>query len=312
MNFNHKTVLLKETLQFLNINPDGIYVDGTAGGAGLSFEIASGLSNKGRLICIDQDPDAVLICKERLSDFENVTVVQDNFSNIESIVHNLGFEHVDGVALDLGVSSYQLDAADRGFSYKKEALLDMRMSKHGESAYDVVNFMSFENLRNIIGRYGEERFASRIAHAIAEKREKKLIETTTELAQIVKDAIPFAAKREGGHPARKTFQAIRIYVNRELENLSTGLEKSFKVLKKGGRIVVITFHSLEDRIVKEKMNSWSQGCVCPSDFPICVCGNKPQAKIIHKKAVKPSEEEVNSNSRSRSAKLRTCEKIAVN
>ncbi len=312
LDFNHKTVLLKETLQFLNINPDGIYVDGTAGGAGLSFEIASRLSSKGRLICIDQDPDAVLVCKKRLSSFENVSVVQDNFSNVENIVHSLGFEDVDGVALDLGVSSYQLDFADRGFSYKKDAPLDMRMSKCGESAYEAINFLDYENLRYIIGRYGEERFASRIAHAIVEKRTRKLIETTTELAQIVKDAIPFSAKRDGGHPARKTFQAIRIYVNRELDNLSEGLEKSFNVLKKGGRIVVITFHSLEDRIVKEKMNNWSRGCICPSDFPVCVCKKVPQAKIIHKKAVRPSDEEIDFNSRSRSAKLRVCEKVTVN
>lgn len=312
MDFNHKTVLLNETLQFLSINPNGVYVDGTAGGAGLSFEIALRLSNKGRLICIDQDPDAILACQQRLSRFENITIVQDNFANIENIVHNLGLEYVDGVALDLGVSSYQLDFADRGFSYKKDAPLDMRMSKSGESAYEVVNFLSYEMLRNIIGKYGEERFASRIAYAITEKRNKKLIETTTELAQIIKDAIPFSAKREGGHPARKTFQAIRIYVNQELENLSMGLDKSFKVLKKGGRIVVITFHSLEDRIVKEKMNKWSRGCICPPDFPVCVCGNTPKAKMIHKKAVKPSKEEIDFNLRSRSAKLRICEKITVN
>ncbi len=309
MDFNHKTVLLSETLQFLNINPNGIYVDGTAGGAGLSFKIASRISKKGRLVCIDQDPDAILICRERLSNFENVHVVQDNFANIENIVHNLGFEKVDGVILDLGVSSYQLDFAERGFSYKKDAPLDMRMSKQGQSAYEVVNFLSYEELRGIISKYGEERFASKIANAITEKRARKPIKTTSELAQIVSDAIPFAAKRDGGNPARKTFQAIRIYVNRELENLSEGLDKSFKILKKGGRLVVITFHSLEDRIVKKKMKAWSQGCICPSDFPVCVCGQVPLAKILHKKAIKPSNDEIEINPRSRSAKLRVCEKI---
>ncbi len=309
MEFNHKTVLLKETLRFLNVNPSGTYVDGTAGGGGLAFEIASQLSSAGRLVCIDQDPDAVSACKKRLSNFENVIIVHDNFADIDSIVHSLNFKNIDGVALDLGVSSHQLDFADRGFSYNKEAPLDMRMSKCGESAYEAVNFLSYEKLRNIISKYGEERFASKIAHAIAQKRSKEPIKTTTELAQTIKDAIPFAAKREGGHPARKTFQAIRIYVNRELDNLSAGLDKSFKILKKFGRIVVITFHSLEDRIVKEKMNSWSRGCICPSDFPICVCKKVPQAKILHKKAVKPSEEEINLNLRSRSAKLRACEKL---
>ncbi len=309
MDFNHKTVLLEETLKFLNINPDGIYVDGTAGGAGLSFQIAKQLSSSGHLICIDQDPDAILTCTQRMSEFNNVSIVRDNFANMKNVVHSLGLQKVDGVALDLGVSSYQLDEGNRGFSYKKDAPLDMRMSKSGESAYDVVNLLSYEELRNIISRYGEEKFASRIALNIVEKRKKKPIETTVEFADVIKDAIPFSARREGGHPARRTFQAIRIYVNKELEHLSSGLDEAFGILNKGGRLAVITFHSLEDRIVKEKMATWSQGCVCPSDFPICVCGQVPKAKFVHKKAIKPTDEEILENSRSRSAKLRICEKL---
>ena len=309
LEFNHKTVLLNETVELLNINPNGIYVDATAGGGGLSYKVASNLSKKGKLICIDQDPDAILACKEKLKDFENVDIVNDNFSNIYNIVHNLGFDSVDGVAFDLGVSSYQLDAAQRGFSYKKEALLDMRMSKQGQSAYDVVNFLGQDELKKIISEYGEERYASKIAFKIVKAREKKLIETTTELAEIVKNAIPAFSRREGGNPARRTFQAIRIYVNDELENLKKSLEDAFKVLKKGGRIVAITFHSLEDKIVKKKMQNWCKGCVCPSDFPICVCGRNPSACMVIKKAIKPSVEETKENTRSRSAKLRVCEKI---
>ncbi len=309
LNFDHKTVLLSETIKLLDIKPDGVYVDGTAGGGGLSFEIASRLSESGKLICVDQDPDAILACKERLSGFENVMFVQDNFSNIKNIVHSLGLRYIDGIVLDLGVSSYQLDTCERGFSYKNDAFLDMRMSKNGESAYDVVNFLSYADLKNIISRYGEEKFAPRIAAKIVEKREKKAIKTTVELAEIVKEAIPHAARREGGHPARKTFQAIRIYVNKELENLEKCLDELFEVLNKGGKVAVITFHSLEDRIAKERMKAWSKGCVCPSNFPICICGQVPKAKILHKKAVKPSNKEVCGNFRSRSAKLRVCEKI---
>ena len=309
MDFNHKTVLLDETLEFLNINPDGVYVDGTAGGAGLSSRIAFLMSKKGRLICIDQDPDAIIVCQDRLKEFSNVNIVHNNFSNIDDVVHNLGINKVDGIVLDLGVSSYQLDATERGFSYNKDAYLDMRMSKSGMSAFDVVNFLDINELKNIIFRYGEERFAARIAQKIADKRLHGTINTTTELAEIVKSAIPCSARRSGGHPAKRTFQAIRIYVNRELENLEVGLDKSFELLKSGGRLVVITFHSLEDRIVKERMVNWSRGCTCPSDFPICVCGNKPKAKVIHKKAIIPSKEELERNNRSRSAKLRICEKI---
>ncbi len=309
MEFSHKTVLLAETLNFLNIDPMGIYVDGTAGGAGLSLEIAKRISEDGKLISIDRDPDAILACKQRLKDYSNVYVVHDNFANVSDIVHNLGIDSIDGVVLDLGVSSYQLDEAKRGFSYKNDAPLDMRMSKSGESAYDVVNNFECDKLRNIISRYGEEKFASRIASKIVKYRNKKPIETTAELAEIVKSSIPSATRREGGHPAKRTFQAIRIYVNKELESLEKGLDEAFKVLKKGGRLLVITFHSLEDRIVKEKMSDWSRGCICPPSFPICVCGQVPKARFVHKKAIKPTEEEVNINFRSRSAKLRVCEKL---
>ena len=309
MEFNHKTVLINETVDLLNINPNGVYVDATAGGGGLSYKVASNLSKNGKLICIDQDPDAILACKEKLKEYNNVEIVKDNFSNIYNIVDSLGFDGVDGVVFDLGVSSYQLDTADRGFSYKKEAPLDMRMSKQGQSAYDVVNFFDQSELKKIISEYGEERYASKIAFKIVKAREKKLIQTTTELAEIVKNAIPSFSRREGGNPARRTFQAIRIYVNNELENLKVSLEDAFKVLKKGGRIVAITFHSLEDKIVKKKMQNWCKGCICPPDFPICTCGKTPSAQMITKKAIKPSAKETEENTRSRSAKLRVCEKI---
>ena len=309
MDFNHKTVLISETLLALEIKEDGVYVDGTAGGGGLSKQIARRLSSKGKLICIDRDPDAIEVCKERLGSFENVNIVHGNFSDISSIVENLGISKIDGVVLDLGVSSHQLDLAERGFSYNQDAPLDMRMSKEGKSAYDVVNFMSYEEIRNIISMYGEERFASKIARAIVKRREKNLIKTTKELAEIVKESVPFSVKRDSGHPARKTFQAIRIYVNNELKNLEVGLDESLKLLEKDGIMAIITFHSLEDRIVKQKMNGWAKGCICPSDFPICVCGKKPEVKVLTKKPIIPSDEEVDVNFRSRSAKLRVCKKI---
>lgn len=309
MEFTHKTVLFDETLEYMNIKADGIYVDGTAGGGGLSLGIASKLNENGRLICIDRDPDAILVCKDRLGKFGNVNIIEDNFANISSVVHNFGICGVDAVALDLGVSSYQLDAAERGFSYSKDAKLDMRMSKSGMSAYDVVNGFSSIQLRDIISRYGEEKFALRIANAIVNARINKRIETTLELSEIVTNAIPCAARRTGGHPAKRTFQAIRIFVNDELNSLAKALDESFKCLKVGGRLAVITFHSLEDRMVKIKMKEWAAGCTCPPDFPVCVCGNSPMAKVITRKAVKPSQEEINANLRSRSAKLRVCEKL---
>lgn len=302
-------MLISETLLALEIKEDGVYVDGTAGGGGLSKQIAKRLSSKGKLICIDRDPDAIEVCKERLGSFENVHIVHGNFSDISSIVENLSISKIDGVVLDLGVSSHQLDLAERGFSYNQDAPLDMRMSKEGKSAYDVVNFMSYEEIRNIISMYGEERFAPKIARAIVKRREKSLIKTTKELAEIVKESVPFSAKRDSGHPARKTFQAIRIYVNNELKNLEVGLDESLKLLEKDGIMAIITFHSLEDRIVKQKMNGWAKGCICPSDFPICVCGKKPEVKVLTKKPIIPSDEEVDVNFRSRSAKLRVCKKI---
>ena len=308
MEFNHKTVLISETLSLLDVKSDGIYVDGTAGGGGLSKEIVK-RNPQGKLICIDRDPDAIEVCRERLAGFDNVELVNGNFSEMCDIVHNLGIKQVDGIVLDLGVSSYQLDTAERGFSYKFDAQLDMRMSKEGESAYDVVNFMDYSKLKEIISAYGEERFAARIARNICEKRDRNPIKTTLELAEIIKDSVPNAVKRAHGHPARKTFQAIRIYVNRELDSLTKGMDQALKLLAVGGRLIVITFHSLEDRIVKQKMNEWYRPCKCPSDFPICVCGKKPEVEIISRKPISPSESEIELNSRSRSAKLRICKKI---
>ncbi len=309
MKYEHKTVLIEETLSALEIDPNGIYVDCTAGGGGLSYEIASRLSDKGRLICIDQDPDAIEVCKNRLKEFQNVNIIKDNFANIRDIVHNLEVNLVNGIVLDLGISSYQLDSAERGFSYRYDAPLDMRMSKEGKSAYDVVNFFSSSAISEIIYKYGEERFSNRIANLVVERRAKKPIKTTLELVKIITDAIPCAARRHGGHPARKTFQAIRIYVNNELENLSCCLDQCLKLLKLGANLIVITFHSLEDRIVKQKMREWGKSCICPSEFPICVCGKLPKIKIINRKPIVASTEEVDKNFRSRSAKMRVCKKV---
>lgn len=308
MEFNHVTVLLNETLDLLNINPDGVYVDGTAGGGGCSEAIAKRLSDKGRLICIDRDPDAVENCKARLKNYSQATVVEANYNQVYDIVTKMGIQAVDGVVLDLGVSSYQLDNASRGFSYKKDAVLDMRMSQKGQSAKDVVNTLDLKSLEYIIREYGEEKFAHGIASAIVRERAKEPILSTLKLADVIKEAVPAAVRRDA-HPARKTFQAIRIYVNDELEGLALGLEQAFRILGKKGRLAVITFHSLEDGIVKRKMREWSRGCVCPSDFPVCVCGNKPKSFTVTKKPVKPSATELENNSRSRSARLRVCEKL---
>ena len=307
LEYSHKPVLFEESINALNIRPGKIYVDGTVGGAGHSSEIARRLKG-GKLISIDQDPDAVETAKKRLVEFENVTVVQNNFANIGQVLSNLNIEAVDGVLLDLGVSSYQLDTAERGFSYHYDAPLDMRMSKEGVTAADLVNTLPQQELARIIAEYGEERYAKSIARKITEVRESTPILTTLQLAETVKSAIPAAARREGGHPARRTFQALRIEVNGELDKLSLALDEIFERLNPGGRIAVITFHSLEDRIVKQRFASWCVGCTCPPDFPVCVCGKKPKAKLPFK-VKSPTEEELERNPRSRSAKLRAAEKI---
>ena len=308
MDFIHKSVLLKESIESLNIKPDGIYVDGTAGGGGHSAEILKKLTS-GKLIMIDQDPDAIKFLKEKFNGKDNVVIVKNNFSNIDEVLNDLNIYFVDGILLDIGVSSYQLDTAQRGFSYHLDAPLDMRMSKEGISAFDVVNNFSEEELSNIIFRYGEEKFARSIAKAIVLRREQNKINTTKELAEIIKSAVPFKIRRENKHPARKTFQALRIFVNSELDVLSKALNKAFDRLNKNGRLSVITFHSLEDKIVKKRMLGWCNGCICPPDFPVCVCNNRPKAKLYTKKPIEPTDEELSINKRSRSAKLRTCIKL---
>lgn len=309
LDFNHKTVLLKETIGFLKVIPSGTYIDGTAGGGGLSNSVAKKLDHRsGRLICIDQDPDAIKVCNMRLSRYKNIVLVNQNFVEMKNILNSLNIDKVNGIVLDLGVSSYQLDEAQRGFSYSKEARLDMRMSKSGLSAFEVVNEYDKKKLSHIIKVYGEEKYSKNIANAISVHRKKKSIETTTELANIISDCVPFSYKVRS-HPAKKTFQAIRIYVNSELENLEKGLDSAINLLKKDGRLCVITFHSLEDRIVKHKMLDWSNPCKCPPDFPVCTCGQVPKAKIVTKKPILPSDDEVEDNNRCRSAKLRVCEKI---
>lgn len=310
MEFNHVSVLLNECLDALNIKEDGIYVDGTLGGAGHSSEILKRLSENGRLIGIDQDTDALKAAGLRLQNFNNVTYVHNNFYNIKQILDDLDVEEVDGILMDLGVSSYQLDTGERGFSYMKDALLDMRMNRENElSAYEVVNTYSEEELYRIIRDYGEEKFAKRVATFIVNAREEKNIETTLELVEIIKNAIPAKARREGPHPAKRTFQAIRIEVNSELSILNRAIEDGVSKLSKGGRMAIITFHSLEDRIVKNKFRDLAVSCRCPKEFPICVCGEKAKVKVISRKAIEPSKEEVEINPRSRSAKLRVIEKI---
>ena len=310
MEFNHVSVLLNECLEGLNIKENGIYVDGTLGGAGHSSEILKRLSKEGRLIGIDQDTDALKAAKERLKDYSNVTFVHSNFSNIENVLNNLNFDGVDGILMDLGVSSYQLDEGERGFSYMKDAPLDMRMNRENDfSAYNVVNEYSEEDLYRIIRDYGEEKFAKRIASFIVENRQEKNIETTLELVEIIKNAIPAKARREGPHPAKRTFQAIRIEVNSELSILNKTIEDGVEKLNKGGRMAIITFHSLEDRIVKNKFRDLAVSCRCPKEFPVCVCGEKAKVKIISRKAIEPTKEEVEINPRSRSAKLRVIEKL---
>lgn len=303
MEFVHKSVLFDEAIKALDLNENKIIVDGTAGGGGHSGEIAKRAK---RVISIDQDPDAIAVLNERLGDKENVTIVHDNYSNIKNIISNLNIEKIDGLLLDLGVSSFQLDTAERGFSFHKDAPLDMRMSKSGLSAYDVVNNYDERQLADIIYRYGEEKFSRRIAANIVKARAEKPIETTFELVDIIKSSMPQKAMRDA-HPARRTFQAIRIEVNAELDVLKSTLEDAFDILAPGGRIAIITFHSLEDRIVKEQFAKWCQGCTCPKEFPVCVCGKKPKGKNF--KSISPSKEELEENPRARSSRLRIFEKF---
>lgn len=303
--FHHVPVLFNEAIESLQIKPNGIYVDCTSGGGGHSTAIAKRLLD-GRLIAIDRDPEAIETLKERLGKFDCVTLVHDNFFNIRQILDNLGIDAVDGILADLGVSSHQLDDPSRGFSFHNDAPLDMRMSLEGVSAKQVVNTLSQSELQKIIYEYGEEKFAPSISRAIVKAREIAPIETTLELSEIIKSAMPAAAKRDG-HPARKTFQAVRIFVNQEINGLGDAAQSMFDCLKEGGRVSIITFHSLEDRVIKQAFAPLAKGCTCPRNFPVCVCGNKPKAKVF--KAVSPGKQEIGENPRSRSAKLRTAEKL---
>ena len=307
MEFNHISVLLNECIEGLNINPNGIYVDGTAGGGGHSAEILKKL-DCGKLISIDRDPDAITTISERFKNEPNSIIVNGCFGDMKKLLNDRGIYQVDGVLLDIGVSSHQLDTDERGFSFHKDAPLDMRMSQSGTSAEDLVNDLSYEELRDIIYRYGEDKFASSIAKGIVKAREEERITTTLQLAEIIKNSVPQKVRREG-HPARKTFQALRIEVNGELTQLENGLDEAFEMLSPKGRLAVISFHSLEDRIVKQKMASWCKGCTCPKDFPVCVRGNEPKAKLVNRKPIEATQEELDKNPRSRSAKLRICEKI---
>lgn len=306
MEFKHKSVLFDECINALNIRPDGIYVDGTAGGAGHSTGIARKLTT-GKLFALDRDPDAVAVASERLKDLP-AQVINVNFRDMKTVLAGQSVNKVDGILLDLGVSSYQLDNGERGFSYHKDAFLDMRMSKSGTSAADLVNNLSVDELTKIFRDYGEEKFAYKIADRIVKERENKSIETTAQLAEIISSAYPAAARRDG-HPARKCFQALRIAVNGELDALETALDDAFDLLAPNGVLAIITFHSLEDRMVKQKFKEYTTGCTCPPDFPVCVCGKTPRGKLMTRKPVEPTKEELDENPRSRSAKLRAIIKI---
>ena len=311
MEFHHISVLLNECIDNLNITPDGIYVDGTMGGGGHSLEIAKRLTT-GRLICIDQDPNAHEAAGKRLAEYKDrITFVRDNFGNIANILDSLGIEKIDGMLLDIGVSSHQLDEAERGFSYQQDAPLDMRMNPDRPfSAYDVVSGYDEDELDRVIFTYGEERWARRIAQFIVKEREAKPIETTGELVDIIKKAVPKGARKDGPHPAKRTFQAIRIEVNGELEVLQRAIDDVAARLAVGGRLCIITFHSLEDRIVKEAFRKQENPCICPPQFPVCVCGKKPLGRVITRKPILPSKEELEENPRSRSAKLRVLEGVS--
>lgn len=310
MTFEHKSVLLYETVDSLKIRPDGIYVDGTLGGGGHASVVLSRLTGKGRLIGIDQDADAIAAASERLKEFgEQVTIVRSNYRNIRQVLEGLGIKKVDGIYLDLGVSSYQLDTAERGFTYREDAPLDMRMDQRNQTtAADIVNGYSEMELYRMIRDYGEDRFAKNIAKHIVMERQKAPITTTGQLVEIIRASIPAKIRFEGGHPAKRTFQAIRIELNRELEVLEETIDTMIDLLSPGGRLSIITFHSLEDRIVKIRFRTNENPCVCPPGFPVCVCGRKSRGRVITRKPILPSEEEIESNSRAKSAKLRVFEK----
>lgn len=310
MEFKHVSVLLNECIEGLNIRENGIYVDGTLGGAGHTIRVLEKLKGSGRLIGIDQDAEAIMACTERLKNYKNATLVHDNFSNIKKVLSNLNISGVDGILLDLGVSSYQLDTPERGFSYMHDAPLDMRMNEDSDfTAWNVVNEYEKDELVRVIKEYGEERWASRIADFIVKERKLKSIDTTFQLVDIIKAAIPASARRDGPHPAKRTFQAIRIEVNGELDILEGAINDCIDCLNPGGRICIITFHSLEDRIVKNVYKKRENPCTCPPEFPVCVCGKKPEVKILTRKPIIPSENEMEENPRSRSAKLRIAEKL---
>ena len=311
MEFKHKSVRLYETVDELNIKPDGIYVDGTLGGGGHSYEIAGRLSEGGRLIGIDQDEDAIKAAGKRLEPYmDRVTIVRNNYCNMDKVLDELGIDKVDGIMLDLGVSSYQLDAADRGFTYNVDTALDMRMDQRQEiTAKDIVNEYSEFDLYRIIRDYGEDRFAKNIAKHIVAARQEKPIETTFELNDIIKAAIPMKVRATGGHPSKRTYQAIRIELNKELEVLENSIDMMIDRLKPEGRLCIITFHSLEDRIVKTRFRNNENPCTCPPSFPACVCGKVPKGRVITRKPVVPTDEEINENSRSKSSKLRVFERV---
>ena len=312
MEFKHRPVLLEETIESLKIRPDGIYVDGTLGGAGHASQVCKRLSEKGRFVGIDQDDCALQAAGERLKEFgKNVRIdcVKSNYCQMKSVLENLGIDKVDGILLDIGVSSYQLDNAERGFTYREDAPLDMRMDQSSSfSAQDVVNQYDEMQLYRVIRDYGEEKFAKNIAKHIVAARQEKEIETTGELIEIIKASIPAKVRATGGHPAKRTFQAIRIEVNRELEVLQDSIDEMIDLLNDGGRLCIITFHSLEDRIVKNKFRENEDPCICPKNFPVCVCGRKSKGKVITRKPIVPSEQEVEENKRSKSSKLRVFEK----
>ena len=309
--YKHVSVLRDESIEGLRVSPDGVYVDGTLGGAGHSMEICRRLTGSGRLIGIDQDEEAINNGKNRLAPYQDrVVLVRDNFKNISQILNDLQIEKVDGILLDLGVSSRQLDSAERGFSYMQDAPLDMRMDqRQTKSAYEVVNTYTEEELDRVIREYGEERWSRRIAQFIVQERSERPIQTTGELVGVIKKAIPKKAREDGPHPAKRTFQAIRIEVNGELKILEKSIENMIDSLKPGGRLCIITFHSLEDRIVKQTFKTWENPCICPKEFPVCVCGRKPKIRIVTRKPILPSEEELLDNPRARSAKLRIAEHL---